>query len=113
MPRWKNSTWTNTHNMALITASQARELTQSREQQVESFIKPWREVFNTKLKVAAQGTRSTEGKCWMLFEISAASQILKMARDVFLQEIRESGFVVHLHDQEDDEDYFVYQIDWS
>jgi hypothetical protein len=113
MPRWKNSTWTFTHNMALITASQARELTQSREQQVEAFIKPWREVFNTKLKTAAQGTRSTEGKYWMLFEINAASQILKAARDAFMQEVRDANFKVHLHAQDDDDDYFVYMIDWS
>jgi hypothetical protein len=92
-PRWKNSTWTFTHNMTLI--------------------KPWREVFNTKLKTAAQGTRSTEGKSWMLFEINAASQILKAARDVFLQEVRDSGFTAHLHAQDDDDDYFVYMIDWS
>jgi len=99
--------------MALITASQARELTQSREQQVEAFIKPWREVFNTKLKTAAQGTRSTEGKYWMLFEINAASQILKTARDAFIREVRDANFKVHLHAQADDDDYFVYMVDWS
>jgi hypothetical protein len=27
--------------------------------------------------------------------------------------VRDSGFKAHLHAQDDDDDYFVYMIDWS
>lgn len=99
--------------MPIITAEQARALTVSREQQIESFIKPWREVFNTKVKGAAQGTRSEEGKSEILFDLSAASEILKLARDAFIGEIRGAGYKVHMHDSDDEGDYFVYKVSWS
>jgi hypothetical protein len=113
MLRWKNSTWTNTRNMPIITAEQARSLTVSREQQIESFINPWREVFNKAVKDAGQGTRSEEGKSEILYDLSAASEILKRARDAFIDEIRGAGYKVHVHDSDDEGDYFVYKVSWG
>jgi type IV pilus biogenesis protein CpaD/CtpE len=99
--------------MTILTAEQARALTVSREQQIESFLKAWREVFNTKVTIAAQGSRSTEGKSEILYDISAASEILRQARDAFMDEIRGAGYKVHLHDSDDEGDYFVYKVSWG
>lgn len=98
--------------MPIISALEARQLTQSRAQQLDSFIHPWREVFNTKVRNTAQGSRSTAATNWVFFDISAASALLKEARDLFLQEIRDAEFVVKLHDSDDDSDYCVYKISW-
>jgi hypothetical protein len=68
--------------MSIITATEARELMKSREQQIESFIKAWQEVFNTTVTKAAQGSSSERGKSCILFEISATSQIRKDARAI-------------------------------
>jgi hypothetical protein len=114
MPRWKNSTWTFTHNMTLITASEARALTISRAKQVEKFINNWREVFNIYVKNAAQSNGREEGQHWIFFEIAAGNDTMIEARDKFITEVRDQGgYKVHLHDSNDDNDYFIYRIDWS
>jgi hypothetical protein len=99
--------------MAIITAADALALTVTREQQFEKIIQPWREVFNTKVRNAAQGSRSEEGKTWMFYEISAASELMKSALDVFLHEIRAAKYDIRLNDQDDDGDYFRYRVSWE
>ncbi len=99
--------------MELITAHEARAITRSRKQQIEKFTSQWRAKFNASVTKAAAGTASQEGQTSIFFEIEAGNSLLMEARDTFIAEVRDAKYKVSMHDSNDDNDYFVYKVEWS
>lgn len=113
MLQWTNSTWTNTRNMTLITASEARRRTISREQQIALHLERWTEKFNGQVNSMAAGSPSKESATGIFFEIAAANDLMHSAKEMFISQVREAGFKVSMHDANDENDYFVYWVDWA
>lgn len=99
--------------MEIITAQRAREMTVSREQMIGKLVAQWTEKFNTQVTVTAQGPGKDHGATKMFFEISAGNEVMLSAKSIFINSVRNAGFEARMHDSNDENDYFVYEISWG
>jgi hypothetical protein len=99
--------------MTLITANEARALVMPREALIEKQVAEFRRVFTATIKAVSQGTSSKPGATQTAYSISAGTELMRAAKEIFMSEVRAAGYKVRLHDSSDDTDYFVYIIDWS
>ena len=99
--------------MALITAAEARAMTVSRDKKISTHIAKWQENFNIAIEKAAKGIGKNAGETSLFFEISAGNSLMLEAKEIFLSEVRGAKYNVRLHDSSDENDYFVYEVDWS
>ena len=113
MPRWKNSTWINLHNMALIKAKDALAGTESREQKMGALLGLWLDQLDARIRENMKGDRSGGGLTSLFFGIKAFTDMENEARAKFIEEVEAAGYKISLHDSNDDNDYHMYKVGWS
>lgn len=99
--------------MAILTATEARALHITREQHIEKQVSEWRGEFSATVTNASRGRAGVPGVTCTFFSITAVNSLTMDAKGVFMSEVRAAGYKVRLHDSNDDNDHFVYEIDWS
>jgi hypothetical protein len=99
--------------MKILSAAEARAMTNTRKQQIEEIVDRWRARFNDAIRRAANGSDNKASQSFAFFSIDAITGLALEARDVFVAEIKSENYKVTLHDSNDDNDYFCYRIDWS
>lgn len=87
-------------------------MTVTRDSKTEEFLGEWRVRLNENVRRAANGNGKDAGDTKTYFSMSAHNDLMMEARNAFLNEVRAAGFKVQLHDSNDDNDYFVYVIEW-
>lgn len=99
--------------MAIISAAEAFQRTMTKDKRVAATITEWIEKFNSQVEKAAEGDEGHSGETSIFYHISAATEMLVYARDSFVAKLRLAGYKVSMYDSNDDNDHFVYRVDWS